>query len=289
MIPISIPGFTDPVSSFTHLLAALLSLIGGFYLCSKGRGNAARIVALVVFSFALVFLFTMSGIFHLLDRGGEARDVIQRLDHAGIWVLIAGTFTPIQVILFRGAWRWTMLILIWTLAITGLVLEVVFFTSFPEWLLLSFFLGLGWLGAISVVQFAKSFKGASVRLIVIGGCFYSLGAILDFTRPPNLIDGVIGPHEVFHIFVVLAAFAHWLFIYQWCHHPIGNSIRFDVHIYPDGKVVAQAIGESLVVEANSVIELKKILLDRVVAKFHSSIRPLIRLRYFQEEHLPLER
>lgn len=285
MTPISIPGFTDPVSSFSHLLAAILSLVGSFYLLSKGRGNTARVIALGVFSFALVFLFSMSGVFHLLDRGGEARDVIQRLDHVGIWILIAGTFTPIQVILFRGAWRWTMLLLIWTLTITGMVLEVVFFTSFPEWLLLSFFLGLGWLGAISVIQFAKTFKGASIKLIVAGGAFYSLGAIIDFSRPPNLVDGVVGPHEIFHIFVVLAALCHWLFVYQWCHHPIGNSIRFDVHVYPDGKVLAQAIGESLVVEADSVADLKHILRDRIVAKFHSSIQPLIRLRYFNEEHL----
>src|SRR5665213_3205493 len=179
MIPISIPGFTDPVSSFTHLLMAGAAFVGAFFLCARGRGNAARMSSLILYTVALVFLFSMSGVFHLLERGGEARDVLQRLDHAGIWVLIAGTITPLLVILFRGAWRWGMLLLVWTLTINGLVLEVVFFNDFPEWLLLSFFLGLGWLGAISMMQFRKAFKGASIALVVAGGVFYSIGAIID--------------------------------------------------------------------------------------------------------------
>lgn len=285
MTPISVPGFTDPVSSATHLLMAGASLVGTFFLVAKGRGNAARIMALGLFSFALVFLFSMSGVFHLLDRGGEARDVLQRLDHTGIWVLIAGTFTPLQVILFRGIMRWGMLLFVWTLAITGLVLEVVFFTEFPEWLLLSFFLGLGWLGAISVVQFTKIFKGASIKYIVIGGLFYSFGAIIDFARWPNPIDGVIGAHEIFHIFVALAAASHWYFIYQWSHHPVGNVIHFDVHVFPDGRALAQAIGESIAIEAENIIELKRLLRAQVLKKFHASIKPMVRLRYFKEEQL----
>jgi channel protein (hemolysin III family) len=101
MNPIPFLGFTDPVSSWSHLLAAVAFFIGAFLLCHRGRGNAARVTSLIVFSLSLVFLFSMSGVFHLLERGGTARAVLQRLDHAGIWVLIAGTFTPIHTILFR--------------------------------------------------------------------------------------------------------------------------------------------------------------------------------------------
>ena len=285
MIPISIPGFTDPVSSVTHLLMAGLSLVGAFLLWGKGRGNGARLTSLVVYSCSLVFLFSMSGVFHLLERGGLARDVLQRLDHAGIWILIAGTITPLQIILFRGLFRWSMLLLVWTLAINGLVLEVCFFTDFPEWLLLSFFLGLGWLGAVSMMQFRRAFNGASIGLVVLGGLFYSLGAIIDFLKWPILINGILGSHEIFHVFVALGAGAHWLFIYRWCHHPIGNEIRFEVRVFPDGKVRAHAIGDSLDIEAESVAHLKLILMDRVRQKFHASIKPMVRLRYFQEEYL----
>ena len=171
MNPIPILGFADPVSSWSHLLGAGIAFVGGFFLWHRGRGNAARMTSLMVFSFSLVFLFSMSGTFHMLEFGGTARDVLRRLDHAGIWLLIAGTFTPIHVILFRGGMRWAILLLIWVLAITGLVLEVVFFTSFPESLLLSFFLGLGWLGAVSGGHFMLRFRDPTIRLLAAGGIF----------------------------------------------------------------------------------------------------------------------
>ena len=285
IIPIPIPGFSDPFSSWSHLLAAGAAFVGAFFLYRRGRGNTARVIALMVFSFSLIFLFSMSGVFHLLERGGVARGVLQRLDHAGIWVLIAGTFTPIHIILFRGPWRWAILSLIWILAVTGLVLEVVFFTSFPEWLLLSFFLGLGWIGALSGVQFMRLFKDNSVRLMLAGGVFYSIGAVIDFLKWPIFIPGVIGPHEIFHIFVILGAGAHWFFIYHWAGHPVANVITFSVHVFPTGRVVARAGGEPMIIEAASVEEFKRIVTGRVAAKFHESIQPLIRLRYIQEEHL----
>ena len=168
MIPTPMFGFSDPVSSITHLLAAFAALFGAGFLFARGRGNGPRIFSLMVFSFSLVFLFSMSGVFHLLERGSVARDVFQRLDHAGIWLLIAGTFTPMQVILFRGFWRWSILSLVWTFAITALVLEVIFFHSFPEALLLSLFLGLGWLGAISGYVFRRSFGDPSIKYLAAG-------------------------------------------------------------------------------------------------------------------------
>ncbi len=285
MNPIPIPGFADPISSWTHLLAAVTALVGGRYLYLKGRGNSARVASLMVFTFTLVFLFSMSGVFHLLERGGAARDVLQRLDHAGIWVLIAGTFTPIHVILFRGPLRWGILGLVWTLAITGLVLEVVFFTSFPEWLLLSFFLGLGWFGAITGLQFFRLFKDRSIRFLLAGGIFYSIGGFFDFIRWPTFITGVIGPHEIFHVFVILGALSHWWFVYEWSSHPVANTLTINVYIYPNQRVVAQAQGEFLRFEAESVEQLKEQIKYKVQEAFHTTLQPAIRLRYYQEEHL----
>jgi channel protein (hemolysin III family) len=285
MIPIPIPGFSDPVSSLTHLLAAFAALFGAGFLLAKGRGNGPRVFSLMVFSFTLVFLFSMSGVFHLLDRGSQGRDVLQRLDHAGIWLLIAGTFTPMQVILFRGFWRWSILILVWTLAITALVLEVIFFHSFPEALLLSMFLGLGWLGAISGYVFRRSFGDPSIKYLAAGGMFYSIGAVFDFLHWPVLIDGVFGPHEVFHIFVILGALSHWIFIYRWSHHPVVNDILVHVHIFPDSRFVARAVGERIMLETRSLDEMKTLIKADVARKFHSTIQPTIRLRYFQEENI----
>ncbi len=278
-------GFSEPLSSWTHLLAAGVSLVGLFFLLKRGRGNLSRMVALSIYSFSLIFLFSMSGTFHLLELGGTPRLVLQRLDHAGIWILIAGTFTPVHVTLFRGGWRWAILGLVWTIAITGLVLEVIFFTSFPEWLILTLFLGLGWLGALSGVKFKKLFEDRSLTLMAVGGICYSIGAVIDFLRWPVIVPGVLGPHEIFHIFVVLAALSHWFFIYRWADHPVANTVVFQVRIFPSQRFLAEAVGESLRLEADSLDGLKTLIKERVSERFHHSVQPAIHLKYLHEEHL----
>lgn len=280
-------GFADPFSSFSHLLTAAAAAGASIWAIRKGRGSKTRLFALGLYSFSLVFLFSMSGVYHLLSPG-LGRDILQRLDHAGIWVLIAGTFTPVHVILFRGMWRWLVLLVIWSIAITGLVLEVIFFTSFPEWLILTLFLTLGWMGILTGYKFRTSFRGESLRFLILGGIFYSLGAVIDFAKQPVLIPQVFGAHEIFHILVIAGAVCHWLFIYQWAAHPVANTLVFRVTIFPQKPVVvAEAVGDKLRIEACTLPELKSRLKEQVAAKYHKSIQPRIHLKYFQEETLDL--
>ncbi len=154
-----------------HLTAAAVCLWFGSDNCctnSKATSLAAR-MSLGVFVFGAVFMFSMSGVYHLLDQGGTPRYVMQHLDHAAIWIMIAGTFTPIHVILFTGWRRWGVLAIVWTAAITGLVLKTVFFDEFPEWLGLIFYLALGWVGVFSGTMLAKQTGWQGVRLLGYGG------------------------------------------------------------------------------------------------------------------------
>src|SRR3954447_18790099 len=100
------PGFSDPVSSLTHLAGAAAFLCLTPSLLLKGRGNPWRVTSLAAFASSVLLLFAASGTYHLLAPGTGGRTVMQRLDHGAIFVLIAGTFTPLHGILFRGAWRW---------------------------------------------------------------------------------------------------------------------------------------------------------------------------------------
>ena len=278
-------GFCDPISSWSHLLGAVVFLILSYPLFKKAKGSPSRIVALAIYTFSLVFLFSMSGVYHLLSYDGEARPVLQRLDHAAIWVLIAGTFTPIHVILFRGPWRWLILLIVWFIAITGLTLQVIFFTSFPEWLVLSLFLGLGWIGALTGYKFRKSFHGESLRLLASGGIYYSIGAVLDFLKWPIIIPLVLGAHEIFHFFVIAGAIAHWRFIYNWADHPVANTISFQVKIFPNGSCLADAQSEHIKTEASNLDLLKEKIRILVREKYHESIEPKIHLKYSNEEYL----
>lgn len=278
-------GFHEPFSSISHLLGAVMAFVSSIYLIRKGRGNGARITSLVIFSFSVIFLYSMSGVYHLLDKGGGAREVLQRLDYAGIWVLIAGTFTPIHIVLFRKAWRWAILLLVWLIAITGLTLQVVFFHDFPEWLTLTLFLGLGWMGALTGYKFRTSFHGESLLFLILGGLAYSAGAVIDFIQVPILWPHVIHAHELFHVFVILGTFFHWCFIYQWADHPVANVIVFHIRVFPNNKFFAEAVGDHMQITSDSLEHLKQLIKQRVAEKYHESIVPEIRLRYFNEEML----
>jgi len=208
----SIPGFSDPFSSISHLLGAFISLFYGFKLIHLARGHRGWVAAVSIFVFSVVFLLSMSGVFHLLDHQGHGRAVLQRLDHAGIFILIAGTFTPVHGILFSGFWRWGILFLIWVLAITGITLKSIFFNELAEWLGLIFYLGLGWVGILSAYLTHRLHGFTIIRPLIYGALAYTAGASLEFLRMPIVIPGVIGPHELFHIAVLLGIAWHWKFI-----------------------------------------------------------------------------
>jgi len=209
---IPIYGFSDPFSSITHLFSAAIFLFLGIRLVYSRRDSLTKVVSLSVFTFSSVFLLSMSGVFHLLEPLSSARDVLQRLDHAGIFFLIAGTFTAVHSILFRGIWRWGMLIMIWAIAITSITLKTIYFHDLSEWLGLSLYLGMGWLGAITGVLLYRRFGFAFIKPLLYGALAYTVGAIMEFIRMPILIPGVIESHELFHIAVLIGLGYHFSFV-----------------------------------------------------------------------------
>ena len=209
---LSIPGFSDPVSSLTHLTGALVFAILGGFLIARGRGDARRVIVLAVFVASCVLLLSLSGVYHLLTPLTAARSVLLRLDHAAIFVLIAGSFTPVHAMLLRERWQQYLLAGIWSAAITGLVLKTAFFDAMPPWLGLLMYLGLGWLGLISTIALARRFGLRFVLPLVWGALAYTVGALADFLRWPVLVAGVIGPHEIFHLAVLAGISFHWVFI-----------------------------------------------------------------------------
>jgi channel protein (hemolysin III family) len=218
-------GIAEPVSCISHLLGALLSLVLGVALLRRGGWNLARLTSLLVFTLSCTFLFSMSGFYHLLEHGTVARGVLRRLDHAAIFLLIAGSFTPPHVIMFRGFMRWGVLSIIWALALLGVVFKTLFFEEVSEAVGLSFYLGLGWIGAFSALHLWWS-HGISivmpfVRPLYWGAIFYTGGATLEFFRWPWIVDGIMGPHELFHVAVLCGAACHFKFM-----HSIAGGVKF---------------------------------------------------------------
>ncbi|MDH5516808.1 MAG: hemolysin III family protein [Gammaproteobacteria bacterium] len=208
----SIPGFSDPFSSISHFLGAIFFLVYGIKLIKLSRQNISHLLTTIVFVFSAVFLLSMSSIYHLLEHQSTARDVLQRLDHAGIFALIAGTFTPVHGVLFKGFWRWGMVCIIWLLAITGITLKSIFFHEMAEWFGLMLYLGLGWVGILSAFLTHRLHGFAVIRPLIYGALAYTVGASLEFLQLPIVIPGVLGPHELFHVAVLMGIGWHWLFI-----------------------------------------------------------------------------
>ncbi len=223
--PISIPGFSDPVSSLSHLFGAGVFAVLGVLLVHRGRGHGGRMAALGVFAFASVFLMSMSGVYHLLDPGGGGRAVLQRLDHSAIFLLIAATFTPVHAILFRGLLRGVPLFLIWLAGVFGITLKTIFFTDVPEFLGLVLYLGMGWLGLFSGSLVLWYHGWALVRPCLWGAFAYTAGAILEFLRWPVFVPGVVGAHELFHLAVLAGVGFHWYFVWTFADYPVAGAGR----------------------------------------------------------------
>jgi len=208
---VSIPGFADPVSSISHLVAAVWFALAAVSLLRSARGQRGRMLALGIYSGSVVLLFAMSGVFHMLPHDTGGRTVLQRLDHASIFVLIAGTFTAVHGILFRGWLRWGVIAFVWVVAATAIPLKTVFFNEMPEWLGLTLYLSFPWIGFVSGFLLWRRRGVHYVASLVLGGVAYTVGAVLEFQRWPNPWPGVVQAHELFHFAVIAGAVLHWRF------------------------------------------------------------------------------
>ncbi|MBT4791919.1 MAG: DNA-binding protein [Halobacteriovoraceae bacterium] len=272
---IQIPGFSEPFSSISHLLGAVVFFIGMFFLIIKAKNNNERLIALLLYSLSLIFLFSMSGVYHLLEPALTPRYVLRHLDYAGIWILIAGSFIPMHMILFRGRKRWGILAPVLLVAIVGLTLQMIFFSTIPEWLSLMFFLSLGWMGVISMWMLKKFYSELNYSFLILGGAAYSIGAVLEFVRWPVVVDGVIGPHEVFHVFVLMGAMSHWWFIHLVASHPTAKVLKVEIRKdLASGKFFAVGKNELISLAASTKSDLYKLINEWVLDNYHPSMKPI---------------
>jgi channel protein (hemolysin III family) len=208
----ALPGFFQPFNAISHLVAALVFAVLGVRLISRARGDRLGQVFISVFAFAGVFMLSISGVFHMQTGGGESWAVMFRMDKVAIFVLIAGTFTPVHGLNFTGPLRWAGLGLMWAAAATGLTLVTIYFDDMPFGLGTTLYLTLGWIGGLSIAALWRRRGYRYVRSILAGGMAYSVGAILLGLKWPTILPGVFGPHELWHVAVIIGLSLHWRFV-----------------------------------------------------------------------------
>jgi len=201
--------FRDPFSALSHLAGAVIALLGCFALLIWGGTTPTRITALVIYALCLVGLFSASGIYHTVIAAPEKIKIFRKIDHSAIYLLIAGSYTPFCLIAFQGFWRWGLLAIIWTLAAAGIVTKI-FIINTPRWLTAGLYILMGWLSVSAAGEFLRRLPPQSFGWLLAGGILYTLGALIYITKKGDFFPGVFGFHELWHIFVLLGAAAHFV-------------------------------------------------------------------------------
>jgi hemolysin III len=188
-----------------HLVAFPLSLVTGTVLVAAVAHGTQERVGSAIYALSCSLLFGVSALYHRGHWDARTHALLRRLDHSNIFVLIAGTYTPISLALLDGTTRTVVLAVVWIGALAGVAFRVLWLSA-PHWLYTPCYVALGWVAVAVMPELGRNGGGAVVALLVAGGLAYSLGAVAYALRRPNPVPGVFGYHEVFHT-GTLAGFA----------------------------------------------------------------------------------
>ena len=202
--------FREPISGLTHLAGGLLASVGLIVLLATATraGRVDQLVAFTVFGFSLIALYTASALYHLLPLSplGVAR--LRQVDHMSIFLLIAGTYTPFCLLALDGGWRAGLLSLVWGLALCGILLKL-FWMEAPRWLSVALYLGMGWVAVVAAPALFRAVPAGGMAWVLAGALVYSAGALIYGLKRPNPIPGVLGFHELWHLFVIAGSACHF--------------------------------------------------------------------------------
>ena len=207
--------FREPVNGITHLIGAILSIIGSIALLSKTLSNDPSIINLVavsIFGISLILLYTASAVYHLVISSDDVINYLRRVDHAMIFLLIAGSYTPFCLIALDNSIGWSLFSLISLTAIIGIGFKLFWFKC-PRWLSTSIYVVMGWVAIFLIKPLNASLSSEGLSLLILGGILYTIGAIIYATKPKFIKSKYFGFHEVFHIFIMLGSLAHFICVY----------------------------------------------------------------------------
>jgi hemolysin III len=204
----------EPFNTYSHLLGVVLAVPGLLALLLKAHGDDFKFAAMAIYGGSLVLLYMASSLFHGLDISEKWNDRLRRFDHMAIFVLIAGSYTPICLIKMNDVWGWSIFGIVWTIAAVGVGLKV-FLPHLPAWATSLIYLGMGWFGAIAFAPLMNAVPFDGLIWLIAGGLIYTAGAIIYALERPDPYPEVFGHHEIFHIFVLGGSAAHFVFMAGW--------------------------------------------------------------------------
>jgi hemolysin III len=200
----------DPVAWATHFAGLVGAIVGLVLLVVHTAHDAAKVTSMALYGGSLVALFAASVTYHFLDLGERGNRWLRRVDHAAIYLLIAGSYVPASMHLLDGGWRVSILSVVGGLALFGILFKVVWIDA-PAWLSTLLYVALGWLAVIPAYRIFPQLDAPTLALLLAGGLAYTVGAVVYLKRWPDPWPRLFGHHEIWHLFVLAGATAHFGF------------------------------------------------------------------------------
>ncbi|WP_189003386.1 PAQR family membrane homeostasis protein TrhA [Deinococcus malanensis] len=197
----------EPVNALTHWGGVLGALVTAGPLLWWAQGRGLALWPFVVFSLSMLLLYSASASYHSFRPSARGLLWLRKLDHAGIFLLIAGSYTPVAYFGLEGVWRGAVLWAVWSIALAGVLLKLLTM-RLPRWVSTLLYVGMGWLALVFLPQLSHNLPACALGWLAAGGLLYTLGAVVYGTRRWDPRPGVFGFHEIWHLFVLGGTGAH---------------------------------------------------------------------------------
>lgn len=208
----------DPGSAITHLIGMLMAIFAGIPLLIKAAHEPSRIylVSAAIFIVSMILLYAASTTYHSLNLSEKANTILKKLDHMMIFILIAGSYTPICLLVLGGSTGKMLLILVWGIAIVGILIKA-FWVFCPKWVSSVLYIGMGWVCVLAFTKLLHALSPAAFGWLLAGGLIYTIGGVIYALKLPifNNKHKNFGSHEIFHLFVLGGSVCHFVLVYAF--------------------------------------------------------------------------
>lgn len=206
----------DPGSSITHFIGMLMAVFSATPLLIKAslQPDRLHLISLTVFIISMILLYGASATYHALDLSERTNRILRKIDHMMIFVLIAGTYTPVCVIVLGGKLGYSLLALVWGIALAGILVKA-FWITCPKWFSSVLYIAMGWVCVLAFTQILNSLSRQAFLWLLAGGIIYTIGGIIYAMKLPvfNSKHKNFGSHEIFHLFVMGGSICHFIMMY----------------------------------------------------------------------------
>lgn len=208
----------DPGSAITHFIGMLMAIFAAVPLLIKAAREPDHIylISLTIYALSLILLYAASTTYHTFDLSEKANTILKKIDHMMIFILIAGSYTPICLITLKGRTGVIFLSLVWGIALVGIILKA-FWVFCPKWVSSILYIGMGWTCVLAFTQILNALSPAAFGWLLAGGIIYTIGGIIYALKLPifNNRHKNFGSHEIFHLFVMGGSMCHFIVMYAF--------------------------------------------------------------------------